>query len=200
MAIVITVDQRASRHEADHVARAAKRLNRSLVDDLTLPFVRTAGDEMQGVVATGEGLAIASVRCLEEGWWWIGVGIGPIDQPLGATARETRGPAFWSAREAVARAHKQKGGSPGPIAVVGEPRAIAENLEAALGAIAFIIAKRTARQRDAVGLARQRSGLRWVADRLDVTVSAVSQMLRTAGLEEQLRLEMLVARLAAEVA
>lgn len=178
----------------------ARRLNVSLDAHLLLHFVRTAGDEMQGVVATGEGLASVARQCLETGGWWIGIGVGPIDEPSGKTARETRGQAFWHAREAVERARKHKGGSPGPIAVIGEPVEVAEQLEAALSAVAFIVKRRTARQRAAVDLARTTSGLQPVASALGVSVSAVSQLLRTAGLEEQTRLERLVASLAESVA
>lgn len=178
----------------------ARDLNVALDAHLSLHFVRTAGDEMQALVATGEGLAALARRCLETGGWWIGVGVGPIEEPSGRTARETRGPAFWHAREAVERARKRKGGSPGPIAVVGEPAELAEQLEAALGAIAFIVKRRTARQRTAVDLARVTSGLQPVAGALGVSVSAASQLLRAAGLEEQRGLERLVASLAEQVA
>jgi len=176
----------------------ATGLNRSYADALALPFVRTAGDEMQGVASTGDGLARIASRCLEDGGWWVGVGLGPIELPLGPTARDTRGPAFWNAREAVKRAHKQKGGAPGPIAVVGEERALADSVEAALSALAFIVGKRSARQQQAVDLARAGRSQRAVAEDLGITVSAVSQLLRASGFDEQRRLEALVARLCAE--
>jgi SatD family protein len=200
MAIVVTLDQRRSRGSSDRVGPMARELNRALADDLALGFVRTAGDEMQGVVATGEGLAAVVDRCLEAGDWWIGIGIGRIDSPVGATARESRGSAFWHAREAVLLAHKQKGGAPGPAAVVGEPQRAVDDLAAALSALAFIVAGRTERQRQAIEAARGTQGLRAVAKRLDISVSAVSQLLRAAGYREQERLHGLVSRLAAEVA
>jgi hypothetical protein len=122
-----------------------------------------------------------------------------IETSPGQTAREGRGPAFWNAREALHRAHKQKGGTPGPVAVIADQSLLAENLEAVLSALAFIVTRRTTRQREAVALARKARGLRAVADRLGISASAVSQLLRTAGFEEQNRLEGLVARLAGEV-
>jgi hypothetical protein len=200
MPIVVMLDQRASRRGEDLVEEKARELNESPEIDLRLPFVRTAGDEMQGVVATGAALAAVASRCLETRRWWVGVGFGAIDLPLASTARETRGPAFWNARDALGRAHQSKGGSPGPIAVVGDDKAVADDLEAALSAIAFIVSRRTARQREALAVMRLAWGLRWVAERLDISVSAASQLVRASGFEEQRRLEALVARRAAGVA
>lgn len=197
MAIVITLDQRASRRAPDRVSLMQRELNRLVRP--ALRFVRTAGDEMQGVVKTGDDLAAVAARCLEDGGWWIGIGIGKTETSSGRTAREGRGPAFWNAREALRRAHKQKAGTPGPVAVVADQRFVAENLEAALSALAFIVMRRTARQREAVALARKAPGLRAVADPLGISASAVSQLLRAAGFEEQNRLEGLIARLVDEV-
>lgn len=199
MAIAVTLDQRTSRRMPDRVSVMADRLNASLTGALMLPFVRTAGDEMQAIVGTGEGLASVARQCLEASDWWIGVGLGSIDQPVGPTARDSRGPAFWHAREAVERAQQHKGGSPGPVAVRGEPAALAEDLEAALSAMAFIVKRRTQRQQVACDLARQESGLQPVANTLGISSSAVSQLLRGAGLEEQSALERLVAHLAEDV-
>jgi len=200
MPIVVMLDQRASRHGVDLVEGMARTLNEALGAQLTLPFVRTAGDEMQGVVATGDALAAVASRCLEARCWWVGVGFGAIDLPMAATARETRGPAFWNARDALARAHQSKGGSPGPIAAIGDDSGVADDLEAALSAIAFIVARRTARQREALAVMRAAWGLRWVAERLSISVSAASQLVRASGFEEQRRLEALVARRAGGVA
>lgn len=201
MALVVLLDQRASRYRPDLVETMVAELNRELGVPLTLPFVRTAGDEMQGVVATGEALAAVATHCLEARQWWIGIGIGTIDSSPAPTAREARGSAFWHARAALGRAHQRKGGAPGPIAVVAgaQEAALADDLEAALSAVAFIVARRTARQREALTAARQARGLGSVADRLGISLSAASQLLRASGLEEQRRLERLVARRATEV-
>jgi hypothetical protein len=196
MPIAVTLDQQASRHAADLVAVTARDLNDDLRDGLRLPFVRTAGDEMQALIGTGHALVAIARRCLEDGGWWIGVGIGPVEEPLGATARDSRGPAFWAAREAVNLAQKRSGGPPGPVAVVGEPPRLAESIEAALSAVAYIVSRRTDRQREAVAAARRDASVRTVAGELDVTASAASQLLRLAGFEEQRRLERLVANLA----
>lgn len=198
MPIVITLDQRASRRRVDDVARMARELNKEAATGLALPLVRTAGDEMQGLVATGEGLATIVSRCLEARDWWIGIGIGEVELPLGETARDSRGPAFWNAREALVLAHKQKGGPPGPIAVVGHPLAVAEDLGAALSALSFIVTSRTPRQRAAIAAARGTKGLGLirVAKRLGTSISSVSQLLRAAGREEQRLLEQLIARMA----
>lgn len=93
-------------------------------------------------------------------------------------------------------AHKQKGGPPGPIAVVGDPLDAAEDLGAALSALSFIVTSRTPRQRAAIAAAHGTKGLIGVARRLETSISSASQLLRAAGREEQRLLEQLIARMA----
>jgi hypothetical protein len=200
MAIAMTLDQRASRGSSDHVKRVAGVLNRTLKSELELPFVRTAGDEMQALLASGSGLVRATTFCLEDRQWWIGIGLGGVERPLGLTAREARGPAFWCAREAIELAHNQKSGPPGGVAVVGEPSKTADDLQAALSAIAYIVERRTPRQEAAVRRARVERGLRSIAESLEITVQTASKLLRSSGYAEQLLLERMATRIADKVA
>jgi hypothetical protein len=162
--------------------------------------VRTAGDEMQAVIGTGPALAELASRWAgaEGGRWWLGIGLGDTDE-LGETSRDSRGPAFWHAREAV-EAAKNAHRSPWGVAAVGEPREAAENLQAALNALARLIAQRTRRQREAAELAAAGASGTKVAERLGITPQAANRLLRAAGVEEQQQLEGLIGRLAREVA
>src|SRR4051812_8810072 len=100
MAIVITLDQRASRGTKDRVSEWSDRLNEAHQDRLRLRFVRSAGDELQGVVGAPGALADIVAESVDDRGWWLGVGVGPVDR-FGETARDSQGPAFWHARKAV---------------------------------------------------------------------------------------------------
>src|SRR2546430_10616365 len=93
------MDQRDSRGSPDLIASWADALNDEFHAAMRLPFARTAGDEMQALFADGEALVEVVLRSMDSEAWWIGIGLGE-PQPLGDTARESRGPAFRSARVA----------------------------------------------------------------------------------------------------
>src|SRR3712207_7109873 len=98
---VLTLDQRGSRAAEDLVGPWLDQLNSEFAASLRLPFVRTAGDEMQGLFTDPDGLIEVVVRAYDAGEWWIGIGLGAAP-PLGDTARDSRGPAFSFARDALA--------------------------------------------------------------------------------------------------
>lgn len=95
---VLTIDQKDSRAGADLV----DALLAELADiEVAVPFERTVGDEIQGVISDPDALVSAVLIALRAGEWHIGIGIGAIDSPLPNSTREGRGPAFILAREAV---------------------------------------------------------------------------------------------------
>lgn len=194
MAIAVILDQRRSRDATDEVPLALNELNRQLAGDLRLPFVRTAGDEMQALIMPAA-LSRLALWVIRNGGWWMGVGIGDVEEPSGPTARESRGSALWSARKAVEDA-KNRRKSRASLSVAGEPQDLAENLDAVLTSLAFILERRTARQWEAADLAAQGLNVSEIAARLGVTAQAVSQLLRTGGFEQQRRLMAMVDRLA----
>jgi hypothetical protein len=200
MPIVLVLDQRASSSSPDRVPATARRLNADLAPALELPIARTAGDEMQALVLEAEAVLATALHVVQDRGWWLGIGIGDVERPLGDTAPESRGPAFVAARAAI-EASKKKRRSPRGLAVAGaegdaEAQRVAEDLDAGLNALAYILDGRTARQHEAVRLAER--GLRGVeiAAELGVTQQTVSQVLRDAGFEEQRRLMGLVTRIA----
>jgi hypothetical protein len=197
MAIVLILDQRGSRTSRDLITSTASYLNRDLGSALRLPFVRTAGDEMQAVLASEHGLYPAAVVAMRGQTWWLGVGIGGIDEPVGPTARESKGSAFWLARAAVDAA-KNKRKSPRGVAVAGDGTCtkLAQDLDAALNALAFISEGRTPRQWEAVEWARRGLSGADVAEQLEVSPQGASQLLRAAGFEEERRLKRLLGHLA----
>ncbi|MGW8568432.1 SatD family protein [Isoptericola sp. NPDC055881] len=205
--IVVTADQRGSTGAPDRVPEAlalvASRAGRGT--GVVLPFDRTVGDEIQGVLAAdddGAALAVDIVLDLvRDGGWSVGVGLGAVDRPLPAASRAASGPAFVRARAAVERA-KRRGRGSVPLAVVGEdeePRAtIAADAQALLHLLGAVVARRSAAGWEAVdtlvaqrGPAPQRAS----AQVLGVSEQAVSQRLRAALWAEEAAARPLAARL-----
>ncbi|MDQ0734207.1 MarR family transcriptional regulator [Arthrobacter agilis] len=130
---VLTIDQARSRSSAD---RIPELLDLLAAVPTVLPWERSVGDEAQGVVADAAAAVDAVLLCLRAGGWYIGIGIGEVEQPYPRSPREARGSAFVAARHAVERAKKT--GERAPLAVeasdAGGPAAAeAEGVLALLG-------------------------------------------------------------------
>ncbi|TDE92488.1 hypothetical protein EXU48_13090 [Occultella glacieicola] len=202
---VLTVDQDASRRRGDRVDAALAGLDahidaRGLATDLALPFERTVGDEIQGVV-TGAPAALDLVLYLQRrAEWSVGVGVGPVDLPLAGSARASSGEAFVRARAAVERA---KGKSvPVPLALdAGErPNGAADEAEALVQLLAAVVRRRTERGWEVVDLLTDGVGTaREAASRLGITPQAVSQRLDAAMWSVQDRVHPLAERLLADL-
>lgn len=197
MPLVIILDQKASRESGDRVAAWAAELNGRHSADMLRNFVRSAGDELQALLRSPEALVDIVIESLEDAGWWIGIGAGPVDR-LGETARDSQGPAFWHARQAVDAAKKRS--KPQPVAVMGEPADDANALNDALAALAFILTRRSPEQRETMRLLRTGMKSKDIATQLGVTPAAISQRLRAAGAEEEAGLRRLVTRIASEFA
>lgn len=103
----ITADQVDSRHRRDIAADTMRTLETTLGDGLVLPIDRTAGDEIQLLIAASDTALTAILALTRDGEWSVGCGIGRVNLPLPANAREAGGGAFVSAREAVNEAKKR---------------------------------------------------------------------------------------------
>ncbi len=133
---VLTIDQAGSRSTADRIP--------DLLDLLApigtvLPWERSVGDEAQGVLARAGDVVDAVLLCLRSGGWYVGIGIGGVEEPLPRSPREARGPAFVAARRAVERAKKT--GERAPLAVEasdGGAGAAAEAASEAEGVLALL--------------------------------------------------------------
>ena len=193
---VLTVDQRGStKHAAtDRVPDTLSGL--ADLDAVTLlrPFERTAGDEFQGVLDDPATLATVVERLLREDTWNIGIGVGQVDEPLPASTRAGRGPAYVHARDAVTAAKS----SLWHLRVEGDQPAV-RRLETSLLLWAAVLARRTERGWAVADLVD--TGLRYdeVARRLGITQSAVSQRAQAAGIVEGLRARELVRDLASDL-
>ncbi|AII03878.1 hypothetical protein C8E05_0557 [Rhodococcus wratislaviensis] len=171
---VLTVDQRGSRRDVDRVAQLLTEFaNR----DLVRPFQRTAGDEVQAVVADPATVVDLALDLVGREHWSIGIGAGPVEEPLPAETRAGRGPAFESARVAVERAKS----APGRVAVEGSDPDGATDADTALTLVAVLVARRTEEGREAVEQMRHGSTQTEAARALGISKQAVSQRLSTAG-------------------
>lgn len=102
MPYVLTVDQISSRHRRDAVPAALTTVSDRFP---TATVTRTVGDEFQVLfVAEPVSVVDAILILMREGAWHLGIGIGPVEEPIPSDLREARGPAFLAAREAVEEA------------------------------------------------------------------------------------------------
>jgi hypothetical protein len=136
---VITVDQRGSRRAPDHVPELLSGL--PAVPGVVRAAERTVGDEVQAVLADAGGVVELVLHVLRLGEWSVGVGAGPVEEPLPPSTREARGDAFVLARAAV-EAAKSRNRSV-PIAVRGADATAAADAEAVLTLVGAVAARRS---------------------------------------------------------
>lgn len=189
---VVNVDQRRSRREPDRV-EGALELTRAL-EGVLLPFERTAGDEVQGLLGDGaaivrlmEGLARLDARAgLDEPGWRIGIGLGAVENVRVESTRAARGSAYLAGREAVEKASR----APAHLAVIAAEEAAREAIELAESALILlrtVISRRSTKGWEVVDLMTAGETQIEVAERLDVSESAVSQRLARASWREGVR-------------
>src|SRR5262245_55945206 len=94
---VLTVDQRHSRRSPDRVPAALAALARD--HHPVRAFERTVGDEFQGVLDDPAEVVSVVLALVRDGDWYVGIGAGCVEEPMPASTREARGPAFVMARE-----------------------------------------------------------------------------------------------------
>jgi hypothetical protein len=171
---VLTVDQRRSRSREDLVQEAIEALNNDFARPLLRGFERTAGDEMQAVVADASVAGDVALDLAASNNWSVGIGVGRVDEPLPDSTRAGSGEAFERAREAVTAAKF----APGNIAVSGA-RAEAGHAEAVLQLLVSVARKRSKEAREAGELSDQGLTQQQIADRLGITQQAVSSRLHS---------------------
>ena len=103
----ITADQVDSRRQPDIAAETMHSLEVMLGEGLVLPVDRTAGDEIQLLVAKSDIALTAILALTRHGEWSVGCGIGNVNLPLPTNAREAGGDVFVAARKAVNDAKKR---------------------------------------------------------------------------------------------
>jgi hypothetical protein len=189
---VLTIDQRRSRREGDRVGDLLADLAASLPPAaVVLPFERTVGDEVQGALGEPTDVVTVVLDAACSGHWSVGVGLGDVDR-LATSARESSGPAFTRARDAVERAKRDQH----RIAVTGSDDAAAD-AEAVLRLLASVITRRSEAGHEAAALVAAGHTHAEVAEHLGVSRQAVGQRLRAAAWREEQAVRPVAARLLA---
>ncbi|MCB7137576.1 hypothetical protein [Cellulosimicrobium marinum] len=196
---VLTVDQRASTGRPDRVPELLRRMRALLADrpGVVVPFDRTVGDEVQGVLDDPATVLDVVLDLLRDGGWSVGVGVGAVDEPLPAVSREASGEAFVRARDAVEQAKSRA--ATAPVAVRGGRPGRAAEVEALVRLLAAVAERRSGPGWEAVdALARVGGTQKDVAGLLGISEQAVSQRLRSALWPEEAAARPVVVRLLGE--
>ena len=192
---MVIADQVDSRTESDRVPLALEALSRV---ELLLPYERTAGDEIQGLAATGRAVVTSITALTRLDGWRIGLGVGLVDEPLPKSTRAARGDAYLAARTAIGTARR----SPVALSVAagdsvrdGGYGENVEDAETALWLLRSTLARRSREGWELMDLLDQGLTKSQAAERLGISPSAVSQRLGRAARTEAERASRLSTRL-----
>jgi hypothetical protein len=179
---VITADQVNSRELPDAVGATIADLTSEFGDSLTLPPDRSAGDEAQLLVADASVAVRAILLLTRAKRWSVGLGIGRVRQPLGASIRESTGPAFIAARAAVERAKNK----PTRFALETESGGVdARDTEAILDLLLLLRGRRTEEGWELYDLLAQGMTQAKAATMLGITPQAASARAQAAELRAE---------------
>lgn len=181
---VLTIDQRGSRSTGDKVPELLAILAHV---DTVVPFERSVGDEVQGVIDDPLAVVDAVAKTLRERDWYIGIGIGPVDLPLPAASREGSGAAFVAARGAIDAAKKT--GERVPLVI--RSSAVSEWADAAEAVLVLfgdVVRRRSAAEWRVLDGLNAAPGVtqKAVAASLGITAQAVSKAIVRSGRQEEL--------------
>ena len=174
----ITADQVDSRHRPDIAAETMLTLEILLGHGLVLPVDRTAGDEIQLLLATSESTLAAILALTRHGQWSVGCGIGEVTLPIAKNAREVTGAAFVAAREAVNEAKKRDT----RFALRSPATTDAEDAEAFVDLLLQLRARRSTEGWEMCDLLIAGNSQAEAAKLLGITPQAASKRARTAAL------------------
>lgn len=176
MAYVLTVDQIASRNSADKVPATMATMRAQFPG---AHVTRTVGDEFQVLFADDPVSVVSAILTLMRArCWHVGLGVGPVEEPVPDDLRGARGAAFLAARQAVDLAKDRAD----HLRVVAVPPAADEGDDAQV-LLSLLLALR-ARRSDAgwaaTDLADDDLTQAEIGERLGVSRQAVHQRLQAA--------------------
>lgn len=178
----ITMDQRGSRSNADIVKEGLRRYNRVYAKGLERRFERSAGDEMQGLVSDPASAVDIVLDAISSQEWWIGVGVGVVEQPAPKSVRESSGPALEYARLAVDRAKRRKRGH--GVTVAGDDPRV-QDLQTVFTLIAVIIERQSPEALEAERLIQKGLTQADAAKQLGITPQSFADRLTRGSVTEK---------------
>lgn len=172
MQYVLTINQRDSREVGDLVPELLREFRHL---PAVVPFQRSVGDEMQGVVDSASAAVEAALRAIRYRRWHVGIGVGGILPPVPERLVDAEGYGLVYARRAVNRA--QKTGERIPLAVEGPDAAVAGEAEAVLRLLGHIVYTRTEAEWKVLDLMTPgaRGQQKLIAQELGISTQAVSK-------------------------
>lgn len=182
MLYVLTINQRDSRDVGDMVPELLRELRHM---ETVVPFQRSVGDELQGVVSSAGRAVDAALKAIRFRRWHVGIGVGELQVPVPENVLEAEGYGLVYARRAVNRA--QKTGERIPLAVEGPDSEIAAEAEAVLRLLGQIVFTRTDAEWNVLDLMTPgaRGQQKLIAGELGITTQAVSKaVVRSHWIEE----------------
>ena len=134
----LTINQTDSRRDGDQVPQLLKALRHI---PARLDFDRSVEDEVQGIVDCPHQAVDAALIALRSGHWYVGIGAGPVDEPLPNQIKDASGHGLVYARRAVDRLRNSKERI--PVAVEGPLADVARDAEAILRLLGHIVRDRS---------------------------------------------------------
>ncbi|MFW0773331.1 hypothetical protein ACLRGI_09185 [Paenarthrobacter nitroguajacolicus] len=178
----LTINQRDSRRDGDLVPQLLKDLRHI---PARLDFDRSVEDEVQGIVECSNQAVETALIALRTGQWYVGIGVGPLNEPLPNLVKDASGHGLVYARRAVDRLRNGK--ERVPVAVDGPVAALASEAEAVLRLLGHIVLHRSPAEWRVLDLLTPgvRGQQKTVAQELGITTQAVSKALARAQWAEE---------------
>ena len=182
MLFVVTINQRDSREVGDLVPEL---LHEFRFIDAVVPFQRSVGDELQGVVGSAKVAVDVALKAIRFRRWHVGIGVGEVHSPIPERITDAEGYGLVYSRRAVNRA--QKTGERIPLAIEGPDSEVAAEAEAVLRLLGQIVYTRTDAEWNVLDLMTPgaRGQQKLIAQELGITTQAVSKaVIRSHWVEE----------------
>lgn len=182
MLFVVTINQRDSREVGDLVPELLREFR---FVDAVIPFQRSVGDELQGVVGSAQLAVDVALKAIRFRRWHVGIGVGEVHSPIPERITDAEGYGLVYSRRAVNRA--QKTGERIPLAIDGPDSEVAAEAEAVLRLLGQIVYTRTEAEWNVLDLMTPgaRGQQKLIAAELGITTQAVSKaVIRSHWVEE----------------
>lgn len=178
----LTINQTDSRRDGDRVPQLLKDLRHV---PARLDFDRSVEDEVQGIVEHAHQAVDVALVALRTGHWFVGIGVGPVNEPLPDRIKDASGHGLIYARRAVDRLRNGKDRI--PVAVEGPLADLAAESEAVLRLLGHIVRDRSPAEWRVLDLLTPgvRGQQKAVAEELGITTQAVSKAVARAQWNEE---------------